>query len=211
MPASVIVQFCLITALTPMAMTVFAWTLLLMAMTMPYVFAGVAVSLALTRSPFRVGLVYGVDLLGAAVGCAAVIWILNVLDGPSAILLAGLGRRARCICFCARGHSAGTDTALAARTVGTTDRCRIGARNVDPDQRADTGRPEAGDVVTFDFVGGVEKPPVWMDDKVAGVHTVEFLPGAHHARERASGHVDREDADASAVADADARRVQEAT
>ena len=60
------------------------------AMTVPYVFAGIVVSLALTRSPFPVSLVYGVDLLGAALGCAAVVGILNVLDGPSAILLAGL-------------------------------------------------------------------------------------------------------------------------
>lgn len=90
MPASVMVQFCLITALTPTVTSVFSWALLMAAMTVPYVFAGITVSLALTRSPFPVGQVYGVDLLGAALGCAAVVGILDVLDGPSAILLAGL-------------------------------------------------------------------------------------------------------------------------
>jgi hypothetical protein len=90
MPASLLVQFCLITTLTPTLTSVVSWALLMGAMTIPYVFAGVAVTLALTRSPFPVSLVYGVDLLGAAFGCAAVIGILNVVDGPSAILLAGL-------------------------------------------------------------------------------------------------------------------------
>ncbi|MGH9204519.1 MAG: hypothetical protein ACRD2A_25095, partial [Vicinamibacterales bacterium] len=90
MPASLLVQFSLITTVTPTLTSVAAWTLLMGAMTVPYVFSGVAVSLALTRSPFPVSLVYGVDLLGAALGCAAVVGILNVLDGPSAILLAGL-------------------------------------------------------------------------------------------------------------------------
>src|SRR5262245_27748925 len=90
MPVSLLLQFSLITTLTPTLTSVFAWTLLMGAMTVPYVFSGVAVSMALTRSPFPVSQVYGVDLLGAALGCAAVVGILNVLDGPSAILFASL-------------------------------------------------------------------------------------------------------------------------
>src|SRR5262249_46043810 len=66
-----------------------SWSLLLTAMAIPYVFAGVAVSLALTRSPFEVNQVYGVDLIGAALGCVGVVLVLNVLDGPSTIILAG--------------------------------------------------------------------------------------------------------------------------
>ena len=84
------------------------------AMTVPYVFAGVAVSLALTRSPFPVSLVYGVDLLGAALGCAAVVGILNVLDGPSAILLAGLLSAASAFAF-ANAAPAPERAALAGR------------------------------------------------------------------------------------------------
>lgn len=90
MPASVLVQFCLITTLLPALTSVLAWALLMGAMTVPYVYAGITVSLALTRSPFPVSLVYGVDLLGAALGCAAVVGILNVLDGPTAILCAAV-------------------------------------------------------------------------------------------------------------------------
>jgi hypothetical protein len=58
-------------------------------MAVPYVFAGVVVSLALTRSPFPTGQVYGVDLLGAALGCMAVLALLNVVDGPTAVFVAG--------------------------------------------------------------------------------------------------------------------------
>jgi hypothetical protein len=90
MPVSVIVQFCLVTTLLPTLTSLISWTLLMGAMTVPYVFAGIAVSLALTRSPFPVWLVYGVDMLGAALGCAAVIAVLDVFDGPTAILFAGL-------------------------------------------------------------------------------------------------------------------------
>ena len=89
MPASVIVQFCLITSLAFSLATLVSWGLLLTAMAVPYVFSGVVVSLALTRSPFPRGQVYGVDLLGAASGCVAVIAILNVLDGPTAVIVAG--------------------------------------------------------------------------------------------------------------------------
>jgi hypothetical protein len=88
-PVSVMVQFCLVTMVVPTITTLFSWALLMASMTLPYVFAGIALSLALTRSPFPVGQVYGVDLLGSAFGCAAVVGVLNVLDGPTAILFAG--------------------------------------------------------------------------------------------------------------------------
>ena len=82
-------QFCLITSLALSLTTVVSWALLLTVMAVPYVFAGVVVSLALTRSPFPTGQVYGVDLLGAALGCVAVLGLLNLLDGPTAVIVAG--------------------------------------------------------------------------------------------------------------------------
>ena len=112
MPASVLVQFCLITTLLPSLTSVLSWALLMGAMTVPYVFAGIAVSLALTRSPFPVSLVYAVDLVGAALGCAAVIGILDLLDGPTAILLAGLVAAAAAWTF-ARGGTANERAAAA--------------------------------------------------------------------------------------------------
>src|SRR6266446_1483455 len=79
MPASVMVQFCLVTPISLSLTTVVSWSLLLIAMAVPYVFSGVVVSLALTASPFPTGLVYGMDLLGGALGCVAVIGLLNFL------------------------------------------------------------------------------------------------------------------------------------
>jgi hypothetical protein len=89
MPASVVLQFCLIMSTAASLTMVIAWTLLLSVMAAPYVFSGVVVSLALTRSPFPTGQVYGVDLLGAALGCVVVIAILNVLDAPTAVIVTG--------------------------------------------------------------------------------------------------------------------------
>ena len=114
MPASVLLQFTLILNVTPTITSLAAWILLIGAMTVPYVFAGVVVSVALTRSPFRVSQVYGVDLLGAGLGCVAVVGILSVLDGPSATVLAGLVAALASEAF-RRGASEGERQALAAR------------------------------------------------------------------------------------------------
>ncbi len=89
MPLSVALQFCLILEPALLITTVISWTFLLIAMALPYVFAGVVVSLALTRSPFPAGQVYGVDLLGAALGCLAVLGLLNLLDAPTTVIVAG--------------------------------------------------------------------------------------------------------------------------
>ena len=55
----------------------------------PFFFSGVVVSLALTRSPYPIGQVYGADLIGAATGCIGVLALLNVMSGPSAVLWVG--------------------------------------------------------------------------------------------------------------------------
>ena len=115
MPASVLVQFCLITKLLPTVTSAVAWALLMGAIAVPYIFAGVTVTLALTRSPFPVSQVYGVDLLGAAFGCVAVIGILDFLDGPSAILFAGLVAAVGSWCF-ARASTSTEAAALSARS-----------------------------------------------------------------------------------------------
>ncbi len=98
-PASMMAQFSLITTLALSLSTIVSWGLLLAAMTVPYIFAGVVVSLALTRSPFPVSQVYGVDLLGAALGCAVVVLLLNVLDGPTTLIVTGLIAASAAYCF----------------------------------------------------------------------------------------------------------------
>jgi len=114
MPLSMLIQFSLITTLVPTLSSVFSVVLLMAVMTVPYVLAGVTVSLALTRSPFPASLVYGVDLVGAALGCAAVIALLDILDGPSAILAAGFFAGLAALCF-ASGATAAERHRLAAR------------------------------------------------------------------------------------------------
>ena len=66
---------------------VLTWVELSLLLSIPFFFSGIVVSLCLTRSPFPIGRVYGVDMLGAAVGCLGVLVVLNSTDGPSAVLL----------------------------------------------------------------------------------------------------------------------------
>jgi hypothetical protein len=64
-----------------------AWAVGIAVLLPPYVLLGIVVSLALTRSPFPVGRVYGVDLLGAAAGCIVTLLLLNAMDTYSAVIL----------------------------------------------------------------------------------------------------------------------------
>lgn len=54
----------------------------------PFGIAGVTLTLALTRAGLPAGTVYGIDLIGAASGCALIIPLLDVVDAPSAALVA---------------------------------------------------------------------------------------------------------------------------
>lgn len=88
---------------TPAApvMTVIAWLKLILILLPPYVLAGMAISLALTRSPWPVGLVYGVDLLGAATGCLLVLALLTWIDAVSALMAVAAIGAAAAACFAA--------------------------------------------------------------------------------------------------------------
>jgi len=74
---------------TELLMTAVQWGKLVFILATPYVFAGMAIALALTRSPWPVPLVYGVDLVGAATGCLVVLVVLTLIDSVSAWLLVG--------------------------------------------------------------------------------------------------------------------------
>lgn len=57
----------------------------------PFVFSGIVVCLALTRFPGRIGKIYAADLGGAALGCVLLIYTLEVTDAPTAVFaVAGL-------------------------------------------------------------------------------------------------------------------------
>jgi spermidine synthase len=70
----------------PSLISVLIWTELAVCLAVPFFFSGVVVSLALTRSPYPIGRVYGVDLAGAAIGCLGVLALLDLVPGPSAVL-----------------------------------------------------------------------------------------------------------------------------
>jgi hypothetical protein len=75
------------------------WLELAACLATPFFFSGVVVSLALTRSPFPIGRVYGVDLVGAAMGCLGVLALLNLVDGPTALLWVAAMAAAAAVCF----------------------------------------------------------------------------------------------------------------
>jgi len=65
----------------------------------PFVLSGIALTLALTRAGLPPGLVYGVDLVGAAMGCVLVIPTLGVVDAASAIAVAAALAGAAALAF----------------------------------------------------------------------------------------------------------------
>lgn len=82
---------------------VLLWPKLILAILPPYVLAGMAISLALTRSPWPVGLVYGVDLIGAATGCLLALALMSWLDAVSALFAVGAVAAVAAFCFAWRG------------------------------------------------------------------------------------------------------------
>src|SRR5262249_37310065 len=67
----------------------FLWSvgLTYFALSLPFIFSGICVCLVLTRVPTSVNRIYAVDLAGASLGCVAVLLLLNIVDGPSAVIL----------------------------------------------------------------------------------------------------------------------------
>jgi hypothetical protein len=87
-------------------------------LTIPFLLSGAVVTLALTRCGGRIGVLYGSDLLGAALGCLLIVPVLFAMDMLSAGLVAGALVAAAACCY---ARFAGTGVALpAALAVGLT-------------------------------------------------------------------------------------------
>jgi hypothetical protein len=84
------------------------WLIALVVLLPPYVLLGAAVSLALTRSSVQVGLVYGVDLIGAAGGCLVTLLLLSLTDTYTGILLVGAIGAAAGLAFRAASRQGGS-------------------------------------------------------------------------------------------------------
>jgi len=72
----------------PSAAAILADAAIVMLSTVPFLCSGVCVCLALTRFPRRVGRMYAADLAGASAACVAVIHLLRLTDGPTAVIAA---------------------------------------------------------------------------------------------------------------------------
>ena len=69
------------------ATSVVLWLKAVALLAAPFTVGGIAVALALTRSGFPIGITYGVDLLGAAIGCLVSLALLTWMDAPSAMFM----------------------------------------------------------------------------------------------------------------------------
>jgi hypothetical protein len=70
----------------PSIVAIYALAFTFAVVAVPFVFGGIAVAIALTRFPKSVGRLYAADLCGAALGCVLIIFLLDVTDGPTAVV-----------------------------------------------------------------------------------------------------------------------------
>ncbi len=84
---------------------------------LPFVCSGLAISLLLTRGWKAINRLYGYDLLGAGVGCAAVALVIPAFGGTGSVLLAAFVGAMSAVCFAWTSRRA---LALAAAFVSVT-------------------------------------------------------------------------------------------
>lgn len=87
------------------------------AVSIPFIFGGVCVCLALTRHPAHVGGLYAADLAGAALGCIAFIAALEVTDGPTSVVIVAALAAGAAWLFALEGCGARLRWAAAALTI----------------------------------------------------------------------------------------------
>ena len=108
---SVSLALCFVTQLSipfmPARNLAAAWSVVLTCavISVPFVFSGVVVCLALTRFPKQVNRLYATDLVGAAFGCALLVVLFVVLDGPSLVIAIGAFAALAALSFAADARS----------------------------------------------------------------------------------------------------------
>jgi spermidine synthase len=86
MPLTLLTMLAVPIEIARSAQTLYSFVLFTAIISVPFFFSGIAVCLSLTRTPFPIGQVYFVDLIGAAAGCLGSVGLLKLLDAPSAML-----------------------------------------------------------------------------------------------------------------------------
>ena len=101
-------------------------------LTIPFVLSGLVVSLALTRTRGAIGVLYGADLVGAALGCLAIIWLLERTDITSTVLAAAGATALGAVCFARyagrRGYAAAALAVLLFGAAAANATCSQAAR-----------------------------------------------------------------------------------
>jgi hypothetical protein len=82
-----------------------------LALTIPFVLSGIVVTIALTRTRAPVGWLYGADLVGAAMGCIAIIVLLGLTDITSTAFATGGAAALGAACFARYDGSGGWGSA----------------------------------------------------------------------------------------------------
>jgi len=82
----------------------------------PFAFSGVCVALGLTRFPARVSTLYAADMAGAACGCLLLVYVLNIVDGPTAVIVTAAVASAGAVLFASEARATG----LVGLAVGTS-------------------------------------------------------------------------------------------
>ena len=171
------------------------------AVSVPLVFSGVFICLALTRFPSEVGRLYAADLAGAAMGCVAVIVALRWLDGMGAVLAcATLAAVPGVLLLTGREKIVAllVTAALGATTIWTGihlaryDLAAFEIRHIKSSEQADHDyerwnsfsrivvlKPESGGVVAWNlstaFTGADQPETRWLHiDSIAGTQLVRF-------------------------------------
>jgi hypothetical protein len=67
--------------------------------TIPFFFAGIAVVTVLSTRPERVGMLYGIDLAGAALGCALSVPVIWAVGTPAAVVIGAAAITASALCY----------------------------------------------------------------------------------------------------------------
>ena len=97
--ANLVIPFPAVRGCSPAELAAMAMSTLVL--TIPFVLSGIVVTLALTRTRAPIGMLYGADLLGAAAGCLAIIWLLELTDITSTALAAGGAAAIGALVLCA--------------------------------------------------------------------------------------------------------------
>jgi hypothetical protein len=122
-----------------------AWSVVLTCavISVPFVFSGVVVCLALTRFPKQVNRLYATDLVGAAFGCALLVVLFIVLDGPSLVIAIGAFAALAALSFAADARSRRGVTLSIAVTRCSASRGRKGRPTRRTSTRSGTPSPES--------------------------------------------------------------------